>query len=474
MKLRRLPLAVRVPLLVAGLLVAVSIVASQVVLARLAAEQERRLSGLADAYLQGVSAALVPALIRRDVWEAFDAVDRARARFQALPLIAAAALLPDGTVLAATDPRRLPVGSRYPEAERVADDAPLAFRDGGARAIVAHAVHEAGVPVGRVVIELDMAAEQAARARAGTLLLLLNLALTLLFAALGWWLVRRMLAPVKLLAAHLAQTNERPAPLPHAVLARVSAEFRPLFTRFNAMARAVEERETFAARLAEEERLAILGKLATGVAHEVNNPLGGMLTAVDTLESHGADATVRAQSVGFLRRGLSDIRNVVRASLVLYKTEPGPRETTAEALDDLRHLAGPEARRRRVRLSWNNRLAGTVQADTTALRQIALNLLLNAIAASPTEGEVRVEIHRAPRVLLIEVADQGPGLPADMVALLDQPEAPPPAGTLGLGLWTAISVARRQGGRIRLLPTPRGTHLQFEVPIDDARPAIAA
>lgn len=461
----RWPLAVRVPLLVAVLLVAVSVIVSQVVLTRLAGEQQRRLAGLADAYLDGVAAALHAALVRRDVWEAFDVVDRARSSFQALPLVTAAALLPDGTVLAATDPRRLPVGSRYPEADAVADDAPLPPLD-GARAVVARAVHDGGVFIGRVVIELDLSAELVERRRAGTALLLLNAALTLLFATLGWWLVRRMLAPVRLLSAHLAASGERPAPLPDTAMRGLGSEFKSLFARFNAMARAVEDREALAARLAEEERLAVLGRLASGVAHEVNNPLGGMLTAVDTLASHGADPAVRLQAVGFLRRGLADIRNVVGASLVLYKAAPGTTETPPEALDDLRALAGPEARRRRVCLTWDNRLTAPLRTDATALRQIALNLLLNAIAASPPGAEVQVSIACDAGRLVVRVADQGPGLPPEITALLDSAEVPSPAGRPGLGLWTARSVAQRLGGRIRRLPAPHGTTLEVEVPVD--------
>lgn len=75
------PLTVKVPLLVAGLMVAIAVVISQIVLSRLAKDQETNLGLLTNAYLDGLSAAVLPAVIRTDPWEAFDALDRARGRY---------------------------------------------------------------------------------------------------------------------------------------------------------------------------------------------------------------------------------------------------------------------------------------------------------------------------------------------------------------------------------------------------------
>ena len=184
---------------------------------------------------------------------------------------------------------------------------------------------ESGIPLGRLLIEVDVSEQQAERMRLGAVLVAANAGLAAALALLGWWLVRRMLRPVRLLTGQLAlATSSEPSEIPQQAFNHVGLEFGGLFRSYNAMVRAAGERAALQARLADEERLATLGTLAGSMAHEVNNPLGGMLTALDTIAEHGDDPGVRDQSVGFLKRGLEDIRNVVRASLVLYKAPVGP------------------------------------------------------------------------------------------------------------------------------------------------------
>jgi hypothetical protein len=108
------PLAWKVPLLAAGLLIGVAFVISQIVLNRLESDQENNLRHLTSAYLDGLSTAVLRSAIHADVWETFDALDRARDRYAGLKVRFAIVALPNGKVLAASDPLKFPVQSTVP------------------------------------------------------------------------------------------------------------------------------------------------------------------------------------------------------------------------------------------------------------------------------------------------------------------------------------------------------------------------
>ena len=117
------PLAWKVPLLAAGLLIGVAFVISQTVLNRLESDQENNLRHLTSAYLDGLSTAVLRSAIHADVWETFDALDRARDRYAGLKVRFAIVALPNGKVLAASDPLKFPVQSAVPaDIERALPD----------------------------------------------------------------------------------------------------------------------------------------------------------------------------------------------------------------------------------------------------------------------------------------------------------------------------------------------------------------
>jgi hypothetical protein len=190
-------LVVKVPVLVAGLMVTVASLTSQVVLWRFAHDQESNLGLLTGAYLDGLSAAVLPALVRRDARELFDALDRAQSgRYAGFTPRFAILELRDGKVFAASDPRRFPVASLLPEAllKRFPAGDGLAIDASDARAWLTRTLRIEGLPVGRLHAEVDIANSLQARREILVILVLVNGCLTLALAIL---LAQATAAPIR-------------------------------------------------------------------------------------------------------------------------------------------------------------------------------------------------------------------------------------------------------------------------------------
>ena len=468
---RAWPLVLKVPLLVAFLMIAVAVLISHIVLRRLAEDQETNLRQLTESYLDGLSTALMPNVLRHDIWETFDILDRAKERYSGVKDRYTVVTLADGSVLAASDPRQFPVGEALPAelADRFAAGQQLVLDEGRGLAWVHRVLRQEGIDLGSIVAEIDISDLLRVRREVLLTLILANGALTLLLAALGYGLVRRMMRPISLLTDHVDRIRDGAiVEIPDRHLRDQSTEFGRLFASFNSMAAALREREALVQRLAEEEKAAMLGKLASGMAHEVNNPLGGMLNVVDTLRSHGHDSQVRQRSLDLLERGLTGIRNVVRATLATYKGEDRPARLARSDIDDLQFLIQHEQNRRHIRLAWVNELEADLDIDGAAVRQVALNLLLNACAASPDGGLVEMQVTTRPDGLLLTIGDQGSGLPLDVREFYCNPRfaTRPPRGDIGLGVWTICHLVSRLAGRIEVKSeADRGTKISVVLPL---------
>lgn len=449
----RWPVTVKTPLLVAALMVAISVVISQQVLSRLVDTQERHLKALAATYMDGLAASLLPAVLREDIWESFAVIDRARTTYRAIRPHITAVVLPDGQVLASSDPRSMP--ALKPLAKTFKDDfdpGRLVVDGKTSTAFMLKPLMYQGRRVGTIYSTYDVAHLIAERQSVQRTLLVTNAVLAAIFAIFGYWLVRRMMAPVQTLANHLRQDAEGFASeIPKEEFPANSREFSRLFAGYNRLVRAEREREALSARLADEKRLASLGRLASAMAHEINNPLGGMLNALTTLERHGERASVRRTSVSLLRRGLQGIRDVVATTLTTYRDRGDERPLNRSELDDLRLLIKPSVRRKRLQLDWRNEVRGEFAVSAGAVRQLALNLLLNACEAAPEDGRVEFMVDTAANRLRMIVRDNGSGFPAPALAYLCEADKiwSPPRKVKGLGLWMIRRLVEELGGKIK-------------------------
>jgi signal transduction histidine kinase len=447
--LHHIPIAMRAPLMAAALMVLVGLVASQQVLAALTQAQEARLRELAQLHVDGLSVALGPSVLRHDVWEVYDTLDRASGAGENRRMVMTAVADETGRIIAATDPRRAPVDSpvaalaaNAQELDEISVDAAIPHVR-----VLAPLVFQ-GRSVGRIVTELDVSDLVADRRRAVFYLLLFNTIATGVLALTGYLAMRRMLRPMATLSMHMGESTGKPTPIPVSEIPLGDTEVAKLFRTFNEMTGAIEAKVEAERRLAERERFVSLGRLASSLAHEINNPLGGLVNATDTIQRYSDRPDVVRSSAALLERGLKHLRDVTRAALDHNRRESAHTRLRPEDFDDLRLLMTPEIERQGQRLDW------TIQATTEDLggfpagpvRQIALNLLLNASAAAGKGGFVGLSLARSVNAITITLVDNGPGLPDAALRRLLTSEAVQPGS--GVGLRIVRDLVMEMSGQI--------------------------
>lgn len=470
------PLSFKVPLLVGALMVLLGGVVSNAVLLQLSNTQENHIRHLSEAYLNGVSSAVLPHVLRSDVWESFDVLDRARSQYGGLYVKNTVIALNDNTILAASNPVLFPTDNLIPKMlnELFEDGKVLVIDEIKGNAWMRQILREGGHEIGNIYAEVDISEQLKIRRNTLYTLIAFTMAMTLLMAGLGYALVSRMLRPLSVLGDHVnAIADGDITDIDEATIPRRKGEFHLLMKRFNAMAQALRDRETLSQRLAEEEKLAILGKLASGMAHEVNNPLGGMGNAIDTIRKHGDDDQVRNRSLDILERGLDGIAKVTQATLATYKGSGKADYLTRRDLEDIEFLVHHKITRRQIDLKWRNETPPKIQVDASVTRQIVLNLLLNACEASPKGGQLHFHASVTNDHLVIVVEDQGPGIPDAVAAQLKgENMSVLSQDRHGLGAWTVGTLLKRLGGHIDIQiqgvgqTQGAGTKLTVLLPLD--------
>jgi signal transduction histidine kinase len=206
-------------------------------------------------------------------------------------------------------------------------------------------------------------------------------------------------------------------------------------------------------RMAVSERLAGVGRLASMVAHEINNPLDGIIRLVNLSKRVGAseDDPRLEKYLDEAHRGLMRMVGIVRELLEFSRfttgsVEPMPiRDLLVEASEGVAPQA--EARGVTVALDCPEEMPAL---KSSILYHVVLNLLKNAVEAMPDGGEARVRAECRDDVLCIEVDDEGPGIPEESLPRIFEPyysRKPGMRGT-GLGLVVCRDLVEKQGGAI--------------------------
>jgi signal transduction histidine kinase len=215
------------------------------------------------------------------------------------------------------------------------------------------------------------------------------------------------------------------------------------------LARSREIQADLGRELAQKDRLAALGRVAAGVAHEVRNPLASIKLRLDLAASSDTPLppTVE-QAISHASREITRLDRLVADLLVVASPGIGPRHTSA--IGDLVHArveaVAPWCEARQVRVRQSGKARAPVDADSLA--RALDNLLRNAVEASPAHATVEVRVRETVDTVSISVEDRGPGVPADRASELFEPFfTTKPDGT-GLGLAICRAIARAHGGDV--------------------------
>ncbi|HYO73507.1 MAG TPA: ATP-binding protein, partial [Archangium sp.] len=245
------------------------------------------------------------------------------------------------------------------------------------------------------------------------------------------------------------------------------------------LVRDITRQKTLELSLLQADRLAALGTLAAGVAHEVNNPLGSISSNLHFIEEGLAEvrqALARkpglaplaarleecAEALDEARQGTTRIRNVVGDLKIFARGEDsGPEKEQADvrrALEMSINMAMPELRHR-ARMVWHVEEVPAVRGSESRLGQVFLNLLLNAAQAipegAPGENTVEALVRAAGGKVLIEIRDTGHGISPENLKRIFEPfftTRPAGVGT-GLGLAICHSIVIAMGGELTVEST---------------------
>ncbi len=214
--------------------------------------------------------------------------------------------------------------------------------------------------------------------------------------------------------------------------------------------------------LVQAEHQAAMGFLTAGLAHEIRNPLGAIRGAAEILREQHEDGPSR-RVAQVLVRETERLNGVLTRFLRFAGSEPSGREAAnlSDVAADVVELVTAEAAQRGIELS-HVRCSATPTAllDSARLRQVLLNLVLNAMQVQPEGGSVRVltgvDSGGGARPLFVRVQDAGPGVPAADRGAVFHPYFSTRAGGTGLGLAISRRVVSEHGGTLTIEETSLG------------------
>jgi signal transduction histidine kinase len=250
--------------------------------------------------------------------------------------------------------------------------------------------------------------------------------------------------------------------------------------------RMVEDLRGYEEDRVRHEKLAVTGRIAAGIAHEIRNPLTAMRMTVQMLGREERDAGRRA-SLDLVLREIGRLEAAVTELMELANPAPPRREPVDlnAVVGEVLSFVGPQIEHHGVRVEKDLRPLPPISGDAARLRRVVMNLVLNALQSMPDRGVLTIRTREGfmvsgsglsanpkpqtpnpepPRVVRLDVQDTGRGIPAEVRERIFEPFVTTKEAGSGLGLATAKRIVEEHGGRIGFETGETGTVFWVEMP----------
>jgi len=251
-------------------------------------------------------------------------------------------------------------------------------------------------------------------------------------------------------------------------------EVSTLSSTFNEMLAGLRRNRDLEEQLQRAERSAVVGRLASGIAHEIRNPLNFMNLSIDHLQAACAPEDARKRNefshilttikeeISRLNRLVSDFLSYGRPARLK------PRELDARVLiEEVSDLVKAQAEQQgvKINISTNNSADTKFQADYEQIKTCFSNLMINAVQAMPEGGALNITLHPNQSNLHIEFADTGTGIAPENLAQIFEPYYSTKDTGIGLGLPLTKKIIEEHGGQIEVESEPgQGTTFTVTLP----------
>ncbi|TVS15702.1 MAG: hypothetical protein EA424_15500 [Planctomycetaceae bacterium] len=291
-----------------------------------------------------------------------------------------------------------------------------------------------------------------------------------------WLLVAGVLLPLRRMAADAREVTGLSSGAGDE-LATIGAHLRNLMSDVTDTRSSLEQSRN---RLANAEKLAVVGKLAAGVAHEIRNPLTAVKMWLFSLQRNLNGDLETNHAFGLISAEILRLENIIKNFLEFARPPRLKilRELLPPLIDDALEFLTPRLDERRIALSWEPPAdLPPALIDADQFRQVLMNLLVNALEVTPPGSRISIAAQaesdgKGGPVLVVRIRDSGPGIPDEVRARIFEPFFTTKDDGTGLGLSVAARIMGDHGGRLLLESTGgAGTAFAVWVPVAPQEPS---